>query len=47
MASAKQVEITTEEAPVNTVVDDAKSLAVRRYFTISGRDQAGESDCLE
>jgi ribonucleoside-diphosphate reductase alpha chain len=42
MASAKQVEITTDEAPENTVVDDAKSLAVRRYFTISGRDPFDE-----
>src|SRR5262245_61244043 len=40
MASAKQAqsaEITADEV-VNQVVDDAKNVAVRRFFTIPGRD---------
>jgi uncharacterized protein len=40
MASAKQAQ--TEETAVdevtNTVVDDAQNVAVRRFFTIPGRD---------
>ena len=45
MATAKQApearEATAEEI-VNSVVDDEASLAVRRYFTISGRDPFDE-----
>ena len=40
MASAKQAqtaEITAEEV-ANHVVDDAQNVAVRRFFTIPGRD---------
>ena len=44
MASAKQVEITQEEAPENTVVDEAARLGVRRFFTIPGRDPFDEID---
>src|SRR6266540_3885702 len=40
MASAKQAQTENAAADevVNTVVDDAASIAVRRYFTIPGRD---------
>src|SRR5438094_5038918 len=41
MASAEVAEI-TEEQLVNTVVDETASLAVRRYFTIPGRDPFDE-----
>jgi ribonucleoside-diphosphate reductase alpha chain len=38
-----QVQITTEEL-VNSVADEEASLAVRRYFTIAGRDPFDEID---
>src|SRR5438105_15727549 len=39
MATAKNVELDQSEVEVeNVVVDDAKTLGVRRYFTIPGRD---------
>ena len=37
----EQVQIATEEL-VNTVADEEASLAVRRYFTIAGRDPFDE-----
>jgi ribonucleoside-diphosphate reductase alpha chain len=44
MASAKASAETagTVDEVVNTVVDDTASLAVRRYFTIPGRDPFDE-----
>src|SRR5690349_4576456 len=44
MATAKQTEpvITGVEEIVNTVVDEGSTLAVRRYFTIPGRDPFDE-----
>ena len=39
----KQVEIKSDEL-LNTVVDEDATLAVRRYFTIAGRDPFDEID---
>ncbi|MGZ8707514.1 MAG: vitamin B12-dependent ribonucleotide reductase, partial [Gaiellaceae bacterium] len=46
MATAKEIETQAPATPVveNTVVDEAASLAVRRYFTIPGRDPFDEID---
>ena len=40
-AKTKTPETATEEV-VNTVVDEAKTVGVRRYFTIAGRDPFDE-----
>src|SRR5688572_3183786 len=44
MASAAKTETpeTATEEVVNTVVDEAKTVGVRRYFTIAGRDPFDE-----
>src|SRR5438477_3799548 len=43
MATGKNVELAQSEVEVeNVVVDDAKTLGVRRYFTIPGRDPFDE-----
>src|SRR6187401_3197554 len=44
MASAEKVQTveTTIEDVVNTVVDEARTVGVRRYFTIAGRDPFDE-----
>jgi ribonucleoside-diphosphate reductase alpha chain len=44
MATAKEIETQAPATPVaeNTVVDETASLAVRRYFTIPGRDPFDE-----
>jgi ribonucleoside-diphosphate reductase alpha chain len=46
MATAKDIETQAPATPVaeNTVVDETASLAVRRYFTIPGRDPFDEID---
>src|SRR6476619_3288603 len=46
MATAKHIETQAPATPVaeNTVVDETASLAVRRYFTIPGRDPFDEID---
>jgi ribonucleoside-diphosphate reductase alpha chain len=46
MATAKEIETQAPATPVaeNTVVDETASLAVRRYFTIPGRDPFDEID---
>jgi ribonucleoside-diphosphate reductase alpha chain len=46
MATAKDIETQAPAPPVaeNTVVDETASLAVRRYFTIPGRDPFDEID---
>src|SRR6266508_369890 len=41
MATANEAQHVTEEIE-NTVVDEERSLAVRRYFTIPGRDPFDE-----
>ena len=44
MATAKDIETQAPATPLaeNTVVDETASLAVRRYFTIPGRDPFDE-----
>src|SRR6184192_4961648 len=44
MATAKKIETQAPATPVaeNTVVDETASLAVKRYFTIQGRDPFDE-----
>jgi ribonucleoside-diphosphate reductase alpha chain len=46
MATAKEIETQAPATPLaeNTVVDETASLAVRRYFTIPGRDPFDEID---
>jgi len=46
MATAKEIETQAPAEPLaeNTVVDETASLAVRRYFTIPGRDPFDEID---
>jgi ribonucleoside-diphosphate reductase alpha chain len=46
MATAKEIETQAQATPLaeNTVVDETASLAVRRYFTIPGRDPFDEID---